>query len=113
MPDSCAKALAPTMALLRWTGWPVSSVSRREVVDAPRVDARVDTEIRRAHLQRHHDFFQRRIAGAFADAVDRALHLARAGADRGEAVGTARPRSSWQWLEKITLSAPCTWRAGR
>ena len=38
-------------------------------------------------LQRHHDFFERAIAGAFADAVDGALDLARARDHRGEAVG--------------------------
>src|SRR5438105_2757463 len=30
-------------------------------------------------LDRHHNFFQRRISGTFADAVDGALHLARTG----------------------------------
>ena len=36
---------------------------------------------------RHHDLFQRRVAGTLADAVDRAFHLARAGAEGGDGVG--------------------------
>ena len=40
-----------------------------------------------AHPQGHHDFFQRRVARAFAQAVDRALDLARACFDGGQAVG--------------------------
>ena len=40
-----------------------------------------------AGAQRHHDLFQRRVAGAFADAVDRAFDLARAGANGRERVG--------------------------
>ena len=44
-------------------------------------------EERVARLQRHHDFLQRAVAGALADAVDGAFDLARAGHDRGQAVG--------------------------
>jgi hypothetical protein len=36
---------------------------------------------------RHHDFFERRVAGPLADAVDRAFDLARPVLDRGQAVG--------------------------
>ena len=37
--------------------------------------------------QRHHDFFQRAVAGPLADAVDRAFDLAGARFHRGQAVG--------------------------
>ena len=41
----------------------------------------------RAHPPRHHDLFQRRVAGALADPVDRALDLTGARFDGGEGVG--------------------------
>ena len=44
-------------------------------------------EERVARLQRHHDFFERAVAGALADAVDRAFDLPRAGDDGRQAVG--------------------------
>ena len=44
-----------------------------------------------AHLRGHHDFFERRVAGALADAVDRALDLPRAGGQRRERVGDREP----------------------
>ena len=40
-----------------------------------------------ARLDRHHDFLERAVAGAFADAVDRAFDLAGTGMHGGEAVG--------------------------
>ena len=48
---------------------------------------RVEIEERVARLQRHHDFFERAVARALADAVDGALDLARAGHHGGQAVG--------------------------
>ena len=39
------------------------------------------------HAKCHHQLFERRVAGALADAVDRALDLARAALDRRDAVG--------------------------
>ncbi len=51
-------------------------------LDARRVRADVA-----AGLQRHDDLFQRRIAGALADAVDRALDLPGAGLDAGQRIG--------------------------
>ena len=44
-------------------------------------------EVIGARAERHHDFFQRGVAGPFADPVDGAFHLARAVADAGERVG--------------------------
>ncbi len=38
------------------------------------------------HVHRHYDFFQRSVAGAFANSIHRALDLARPGFDRREAV---------------------------
>ena len=43
-----------------------------------RVDARVQADVGAARAQQHHDLLQRRVAGALADPVDRALDLARA-----------------------------------
>ena len=40
-----------------------------------------------ARAQRHDDLLQRGIAGALADAVDGAFHLAHAGPDGGERIG--------------------------
>ena len=40
-----------------------------------------------AHVQRHHDLLERGVAGALADAVDRALDLAGAALDRRQRVG--------------------------
>ncbi len=51
------------------------------------VDARGEGEGVLAGLDSHDDFFQRGVAGAFADAVDGAFNLARAAADGGEGVG--------------------------
>ena len=44
-----------------------------------------------AHFQRHHDLFERRVAGALADAVDGALDLARARLHRGQRIGDRQP----------------------
>ena len=40
-----------------------------------------------AHVEQHHDLLERGVAGALADPVDRALHLAAAGPHAGERVG--------------------------
>ena len=39
-----------------------------------------------AHFQRHHDFFERGVAGALPDAVDGALDLTRAGEHAGQRI---------------------------
>ena len=44
-----------------------------------------------ARAQRHDDLLEGRVAGALADAADRALDLARAGTDAGQRVGHAEP----------------------
>ena len=44
-------------------------------------------ELGRARPEGHHDLLERGVAGALAEAVDRHLHLARAGLDGGERVG--------------------------
>ena len=59
--------------------------------DLARVDGRVERQAVGAHAGRHHDLFERRVAGALADAVDRALDLPRAGGDRRERVGDGKP----------------------
>jgi hypothetical protein len=52
-----------------------------------RVDAGVQAVALVARAQRHHQLFHRGIAGALADAVDRALDLAGAAFDRRQRVG--------------------------
>src|SRR5512146_1281950 len=54
--------------------------------DLSRVHALVQAEDLRARVYRHHDFFQQRVAGPFADAVDRHLYLTGAVADAGQGV---------------------------
>src|SRR6267143_2704084 len=50
-------------------------------------NARRNPEAVLAHCQRHDDFFQGSVSGAFADPVDRAFDLPHAGANRRERVG--------------------------
>src|SRR5271157_5754630 len=51
------------------------------------LDTRGQPEVVVTRLQRHDDLLERGVAGALADAVDRALHLPRPGLDPGQAVG--------------------------
>ena len=55
------------------------------------VDPRIATVEIGAGPHRHHDLFQRAIAGPLTDAVDRALDLARPRLDPGQAVGHRQP----------------------
>ena len=56
------------------------------------LDARAGVpELRRPGPEGHDDFFERRVAGPLAEAVDRHLDLAGAGLDRGERVGRGKP----------------------
>ena len=55
--------------------------------DLLRVHTALECHGVRAHPTRHHDLLECGVAGAFPDAVDRALHLAGAGLDGGERVG--------------------------
>ena len=93
MPDSCAKALRPTIALFGCTT--IAGEARDEAARAGelgRHDAGVQAvEIVAAGVQQHHDLLERGVAGALADAVDRALDLARAGQHAGERVGDREP----------------------
>ena len=57
------------------------------VHDLRRVNAGDEVEDRAARVQRHHDFFERGVARALADAVDRDFGLARARADARQRVG--------------------------
>src|SRR5713101_5302161 len=55
--------------------------------DLGRVDAGLEAETRLADAQQHHDLFERGVAGALPDAVDRALNPPGAGHDPGLGVG--------------------------
>ena len=92
MPASCANALRPTIALLACTGSSVSFDSSWLVSNS--AGDWIAGVVRQAILpdaQRHHDLFERRVAGALADAVDRALDLPHAALDGREAVGDRQP----------------------
>jgi hypothetical protein len=72
---------------------PVTVLTRRlDAHELRRVDARAKVELGRACRERHHDLFERRVAGALADAVDRHLGLARAGEDSRRACSPSRGR---------------------
>ena len=58
----------------------------RGLGDLARVDLRREADVLLARLEQHHDLLQRRVARALAEAVDRALHLARARLQAGERV---------------------------
>ena len=111
MPASCAKAFSPTMALLRGTGMPVMFDTRRDWSGTSRVVLMPVSSVEEvvARPQRHHDFFQRAIAGAFADAVDGAFDLPRARDHGGEAVGHRQAEIVVAMhAESRTLSMPRT-----
>jgi hypothetical protein len=55
-------------------------------------------------LHRHHDLFERGVAGPLADAVDGAFDLPRAAVHAGSEFATAMPRSLWQCTEKRAWS---------
>jgi len=59
----------------------------RRAGDFPRVETSRNAVQRTPRMQRHHDLLERGVAGTFADAVDSAFHLARAGANAGQRVG--------------------------
>ena len=76
------------MALLAWTGSSASFESSWLVSNSfVRLDARVVRIAVLADAHRHHDLFERGVAGALADAVDRALDLPDAALNGREAVG--------------------------
>ena len=59
----------------------------RRARDLCRVDAGLEAQPRPAHAQQHHDLFERRVACALADAIDRALDPPGARHDPGFRVG--------------------------
>ncbi len=67
--------------------------------EAGRLDnlRRVDAAFKSAEkiaprFERHDDLFHRRVAGPFANAIDRAFHLARALGDRRKGIGNPQPQ---------------------
>ena len=87
MPLSCANAFRPTIALLYCTGNEVTAAtSLRGARQHLGVDAGPERHHVVAHPHRHHDLFERGVAGALADAVDGAFDLPRAGAHAGERI---------------------------
>ena len=81
------------MALLRWTCSPVIPETSR-LVGTRRcgVDLGIGVEVVAARSQGHHDFFQRTVAGSFANSVDRAFDLTRAVFDGSQAVRHGQPQ---------------------
>ena len=105
MPDSWAKALAPTTALFGWTGYPVSIDTRREVraisfrvrrwvipSDWPRV-ATIMAISSSEQLPARSPMPFTATSTCRAPFCTPAIELA-----------TARPRSLWQWVEMTTSS---------
>ena len=93
MPASCANALRPTMALLACTG--SLGEPRQQLAGLEEQRRRRSPVVYGSrslpHAQRHHDLFERGVAGALADAVDRALDLPHAALNRRQAVGDRQP----------------------
>ena len=89
MPDSWAKALPPTIGLVGLDG------KAGEVADQPAggrdllgLDPRAEVgELGRPSAQGHHDLLEGGVAGPLAEAIDRDLHLASTGLDRGQGIG--------------------------
>ena len=79
--------MAPTIALLGWTGMRIVSETRRLMgFSSLCLDAGIEAEL--FVLADDHDhFFEGGIAGAFAQAVDGAFDLAGAVADAGDGIG--------------------------
>ena len=83
-------------------------------VQQRRADAGLEMEAVGARAQRHDDFLQRCIAGALADAVDRAFDLARAGRDARPGCWRRRGRDRCgNARSACTLSMPRTSRLRR
>ena len=88
MPASWAKALRPTIALLRCTSMPVMLETSRLVGTSRGVLMRVvGLVVVVPRAEGHHHFFERAVAGPLAEAVDRALDLPGAVLDGRQAVG--------------------------
>ena len=88
MPDSCAKAFSPTMALLRWTSSPVREETRRgSRHELFGVNAGLEGELVVAGLHRHDDFFEGGIACTLANTVDGTLDLPGSAHHAGDGVG--------------------------
>ena len=54
--------------------------------------SRIKRQVIGSDLHRHHDFFERCIAGAFANAIDRTFNLARACFNGGQAIGDGQAK---------------------
>ena len=88
MPDSWAKALAPTMALLGEQPKLMNSASSLAGgIELVHLDVVGVGELVAADHEGGGDLFEGGVAGALADAVDGALDLARAALNAGEGVG--------------------------
>ena len=73
-----------------------------------RVDRRVEWQQIGPYPGRHHDLFQRRIARALADPVDRALQLAHAGQHGGQRIGDRQPEVVVA-VAPAAMAVPTTW----
>ena len=85
-PEEWAKAPVPTIALLARIGYCRLADGLAGTPDFMVIDVGVHVHDVFAHLDRHDDFFQRAVTGAFADTVHRAFYLTSASVDGGEGV---------------------------
>ena len=88
MPDSCVNTALPTMLLPAATGRPEARATSCEISGSARVSTPHSLPIQVA--RGHHHLFQRRVAGAFAQAVDGGAGMRGAGAQRGQRVGSGQ-----------------------
>ena len=109
MPDWCRKAFRPTMALLGWTVIPVRSATRRLVrvisrVLMPVVRPKRSFRVWMAITTSSREAFPARSPMPFTQ-TSTCRAPARTAARE---LATARPRSLWQWTERVTFSTPRT-----
>ena len=99
-----AKALRPTIALLYCTGKEVAAYTTLRRGQLRGVDLVPVRKLVVPHIDRHHDLFQRGIAGRSPMPLTVHSTVARRRRCRLSELATAMPRSLWQCTEKIALS---------
>ena len=87
-PRLMSKSVGTNDRLVRGDG--VTGAARDEFAGAAElrgVDTGLQSNLFAARAEHHHEFLERGVARAFADAVERALGLPRTGAETGERIG--------------------------